>query len=305
MWSLLVNVLGPVVALVAIGALAGPRLGIDAGSLAKLAYWVLGPAFAFSALTQAELAVGLVGRVILAALAGCVVAALLAWALSRSKGSNYEETACTVMTATYGNVGNTGLAIVVFALGEQALGLASVLMITINLIGMTLAIALASGQRHTAWSAMAQALIAPMTLGAIAAVIFVIIDRNTSGGIELPLLLGRAVDLLAEGLIPVMLFTLGMQLVDGGSLSLSSDVAVSALAKLMVAPAVAAAAAMALGLTGDALGAVVIQSAMPPAVFCAVVAIEHDLNPKRVTNSVVVLTVLSLLTLPVVLTLVS
>ncbi|MEE9414743.1 MAG: AEC family transporter, partial [Acidimicrobiales bacterium] len=62
--------------------------------------------------------------------------------------------------------------------------------------------------------------------------------------------------------------------------------------------------AIALGLSGDERGVVVIQSAMPPAVFTMVVAMEHDLEPERVTANLVNMTLLSLVTLPVVLALV-
>ena len=77
---------------------------------------------------------------------------------------------------------------------------------------------------------------------------------------------------------------------------------VVAVAKLIAAPATAAIVAALVGLEGDARAAVIIQSAMPPAVFCSVVAAENDLLPGRVTAAVVVTTVASLLTLPVVLT---
>ena len=68
-----------------------------------------------------------------------------------------------------------------------------------------------------------------------------------------------------------------------------------------IGPLVAGLAASALSLGGDFLDAVVIQSAMPPAVFTAVIAVESDLAPDRVTAAVVLTTLLSALTLPVVL----
>jgi len=103
----------------------------------------------------------------------------------------------------------------------------------------------------------------------------------------------------------VMLFGLGLQLVASGRPNMSFDLGISTAAKLVVAPIAAGLVAVALGLTGDNLDVVVIQSAMPPAVFCVVVALEHDLEPKRVTTAVVTMTILSLLTLPVVLALVT
>ena len=53
-----------------------------------------------------------------------------------------------------------------------------------------------------------------------------------------------------------------------------------------------------LGLEGDALGVLIIQSAMPPAVFCAVVALEFDMEPDRTTRTVLGTTLLSLITIP-------
>ena len=75
------------------------------------------------------------------------------------------------------------------------------------------------------------------------------------------------------------------------------------MAKLIVAPLAAVAAGALMGLDGDFLGAVAIQSAMPPAVFCMLLAMENDLEPERVTASVVTSTLLSLVTLPFVLAL--
>jgi len=169
-------------------------------------------------------------------------------------------------------------------------------MLTINITGIVLGIGLASARKQSPLAALARAFSAPMSIaGAIA------IGANLLGSAP-PLLVERGVGLLSNALIPVMLFGLGMQLVASGRPTLSFDLGVSSIAKLIVAPVAAGLAAAALGLAGDNLGVVVIQSAMPPAVFCVVVALEHDLEPKQVTTAVVTMTVLSLLTLPVVLT---
>ena len=42
-----------------------------------------------------------------------------------------------------------------------------------------------------------------------------------------------------------------------------------------------------------------IQSSMPPAVFCAVVALEFDMEPDRTTRTVLGTTLLALLTIPI------
>ncbi len=293
--TVLFDVLAPVAVLVALGALVGPRMEIDVASLSRLSYSVFGPAFVFAVLAGADLDRTVVVRLVVAGIIGMAAAATVAVLWARVSGAPYDVAAATTMTSAYGNVGNAGLAIVAFALGEQALPIAGVLMLTINISGLVLGVGLAQARAVSPLAALGRALAAPMAVaGALALVVNV-------GDVELPVVVDRSIGLLADALIPVMLITLGLQLVKSGPLRWSGDIAVVGAAKLAVAPAVAGLAGAVLGLDGDALDATIIQSAMPPAVFCAVVAIENDLAPDRVTASVVATTLLAGLTLPVVL----
>lgn len=293
--TVLFEVLAPVAVLVLLGAVAGPRLAVDSGSLSRLAYWVFGPAFVFGLLAEADLERSVVLGLVVAAVAGMMAALLVTVGWARLTGAGYETGAAMGMTSIWGNVGNAGLAIVAFALGEDALPVAGVLMVTINLTSLVLGVGLAQARTASIRAAVLRGLSAPMTIaGGVALVINLL-------GLDVPLLADRSIGLLAQALIPVMLFGLGLQLVDAGRPRWANELGVVAAAKLAVAPAVAAAVAVAVGLEGDARAAVVIQSAMPPAVFCAVVAAENDLLPDRVTAAVVATTILSLVSLPVVL----
>ncbi|MCA9932238.1 MAG: hypothetical protein KC419_27325, partial [Anaerolineales bacterium] len=49
------NVITPVFALVLIGYLAGPRLGLEARTLSRLAYFVLIPSFVFNVMSSAKM----------------------------------------------------------------------------------------------------------------------------------------------------------------------------------------------------------------------------------------------------------
>ena len=294
---LLIDVLGPVVLIVGLGATLGHRLGVEVGSLSKLAYWILGPAFAIDLFAESTLAGETALRLSAAAIVGMVAAALVAWGAATLIGLSPSERSADVMTSAYGNVGNAGLAISAFALGDEVLPAAGVLMIVINMAGMTLGITLATSQSGGLLKGVRTALLAPMTIAAFVALVLNLADAS------LPLVADRTIGLLAGALIPVMLLALGIQLAITGLRAPSSSLAASTIAKLAVAPAVATGAAWLLGLSGDDLGVVAIQSAMPPAVFCLVVATEHDLERDRVTTNVVTMTALALVTLPVVLAL--
>lgn len=296
--NVLFDVLAPVAIIIVLGAVFGPRLKADVGTLSRLAYWVFGPALVFSILADADLQGSVMIKLALAAVAGMAAAALVGVIWARVIGASFDVTAAVAMTSAYGNVGNTGLAIVIFALGDDAAAAAGVLMVTINLMGLVLGVSLAQARTTSPAAALLRGISAPMSIAGIIALII------NFAGISLPQLITRSVGLMGDGLIPMMLFTLGLQLVQSGKPSWTSDLGAILLAKLAVAPVVAGLVAAALGLTGDNLDAVIIQSAMPPAVFCAVVAIENDLVPDRVTAAVVLTTIVSVVTLPIMLLLI-
>ena len=297
--QLLIDVLGPVVAIVAIGALVAPRLGLDATTLSKLAYWILGPAFVFNIFSTTTLDAETAFKLVLAGIASVIAAAIAALLLSPAMGLKGAAMSATVMSSAYGNVGNAGLAICVFALGEDSLDRAGVLMITIMFFGTLLAVWLGTRQTQSSTKAALDAVASPMIAAGIVGFVFNVLAFTP------PLVVGRAVSTIADGLIPTMLLTLGLQLATTGNLRFFKSTGVVSVAKLIVAPLAGWAVAEALGLTGDDRGVIILQASMPPAVFCMVLALEHDLEADRTTNDVVAVTLAALITLPVALSLVA
>ena len=305
--GVIVDVLGPVVLVVGAGFVAGRRLGVEAGSLARLAYWIVGPVFIYDVLSSADLEAALVLRLVAATVATMAVSGAVAGLVARGLGRAFGVAAAIVLTTIYGNVGNFGLAIVAFTFGEEALPLAGVVLLPVHVIGVVVGVAAASVQRVSPWTALRAGLVAPMTLAAVPALIV------NLGDVSLPLSLQRPIDLVGAALIPLMLLTLGVQLAgmrriradgsaggEGGAVTMGVPV----VGKLVVAPVVAAAVATAVGLDGTPAGVLVLQSAMPTAVFTSLVALEHGLEADLVTSIVVVTTLASLVTLPVVIALV-
>jgi len=291
---LLLDVMGPVVLVVGLGALAGPRLQLDRRHLSRLAYWLLGPAFVYDLFANTSLPIATVWRLAIAGWAGMGAAILGVIAIGRMTKVRGRSLRAATMTGSYGNVGNAGLAISAFALGNRSLAAAAVLMLVINITGITLGVGLASRSSSLPRSLL-RGLLSPMPVAAMAALI--INQLNLSP----PLALTRSTELLAGAMIPVMLLTLGLQLAHSGRPPLGRATLLSTGAKLALSPIAAIMTAQALGLGGDELAVVAIQSAMPPAVFCVLVGLEYDLEPDQVTGSVVWATLASVFTLPIVL----
>lgn len=286
--EIFLDILGPVLVLVAVGAIAGRRLGVPAEPLAKLAFWIIGPAFIFDSLAGAGLASDLLGRLALASFLAFVASAMVAAALSLRLPA--DRRAAIITTGAWGNTGNFGLAIVTFTFDESALPYAAVCLVVVNTAGLILGVASA----HGGWRGIVQAFTRPMTV-VVAPALLVNFTET-----ELPLVVDRPIGLLAGAVIPVMLLTLGIQLGQLGRPRLDLDVARSLVAKLAVQPLVAIGAVAVVGLPDVAGGAVVLQAAMPAAVFTAILAIEQRTRPDETATIVMAGTLLSVLTLPLV-----
>ncbi len=296
--SILFDVLAPVFLVVAAGYAVGRRLQLDPKPTARIAYYVFVPAFVFNVLAGSELGGSTVARVIAALAATMAVVGMLGWIIGRSLRRRRSVVVAFVLVGVFGNVGNLGLAVTIFEFGEDAADLAGIAFLTVNILAFLISITLIRWGDAPPWRAFGTALATPAVLAVPPALLV-----NTSD-VDLPVALARLVDILAAGLIPVMLVTLGLQLASSTSLRLGTDVVVGSALRLLIAPAVAALAVTFLGLDGDAAGVPIVMAGMPAAVFTGIIAIEHDLEPDLVTTTVLVSTLASIATLALVLALV-
>lgn len=295
--SIFVNVLLPVLTVALVGYIAGPRLGITGRPLSRIAYYILAPAFIFNLFSQADIALALALRMalfIVIVTSGCVLVAVV---LARILGHRGAMVSAFVLVAAFGNVGNFGLPIISFGLGEEALVYASVYFLILSPFGFLVGVTAAAWGRGSAGRAVLSALTTPAILAAVPAILVNWLD------ISLPLVVQRPIGLLAAAMIPIMLLTLGMQLGTMGRPQISLDVVAASSARLIAGPVLAFTLAGLLGMTGLPRGAGILQASMPSAVFAVLIALEYDLLPDFVTTTVLFSTLASALSLTVVLAL--
>jgi hypothetical protein len=192
-------------------------------------------------------------------------------------------------TTLFANTGNLGLPFITFSLGETGLERAIVYLISSSIlltaIGPTLlkGEGLATGLRITLRLPIFWAMVVGLLLQALA--------------ITLPLRLGDGLKLLGGAAIPVALVTLGMRLAVT-SFRLSLTVVVSAILRLLVAPAIALTIGWLLGLQGQDLQVLVLQGGMPTAVNTFIWVTEFGGDVDLAARTIVFSTLLSTLTLP-------
>ena len=255
----------------------------DMPFVTRIIMYVAGPCLVFSSLSQLTLPLtqfwGMVGAMIVVTLGVAGLSALLISILKLPQRS-------FLPALTLGNTGNLGLPLCLFAFGEEGLGLAVAIYVTNSLLQFTFVPLL-----HARVSVLRTLFSTPMLYGAVAGLAVVLTD------VSVPLWLADTLEAIGGLLIPLMLMALGNTV--GGlkahnvprALGLGS-------ARLVISFVVAVGVSYALGLTGVARGVLVLQGAMPAAVFSYLFAARYDRDADDIAGIVLVSTLLGALTLP-------
>jgi predicted permease len=221
-----------------------------------------------------------------------------AFAIARALRRSREVTAAWVMLSVFGNVGNFGLALITFRLGDAALAPATIYFVVILLTSFVVCVGVAAWTRHGGHAAVASVFTTPAVVVAVPAL------AVSAWHLHVPLMVQRTVGLLGGAMIPTMLFALGVQLAGAKALRADRDVAIVAMLRLVGAPALAWALAGPFRLSGLERAAGILQAGMPAAILVAIIAAEYEIVPGFVTTAVLLSTVASLPTLTVLLALV-
>ena len=290
------NVVTPVFILVVIGYFVGPRLKIDARSLSRTAYFVFIPAFVFNIISEAKIDSELALQMLSFILVAQIAVALLGFLVGKALRQSREITAAFVVIATFGNVGNFGLPLIVFRLGETARTYATVYFVATVFISFVICVGVASWARSGGVTAVFSVFKTPALIALIPALVFNITD------VEVPIFLSRLSGLLGQAMIPVMLITLGVQMGEIPKIKINFNVFAASTVRLIGGPVLALLIVPYFGLEGLERSTGILQAAMPAAVLASIIALEYKLLPEFVTTTVLFSTLYSILTLTVILT---
>ena len=285
------NVITPVFALVLIGYVAGPRLGLDARTLSRFAYFILIPCFVFNVIATAEFDPAVAGQMVIFIWVVELACAVLGFAVAKLLRRSAQMTAAYVLIATFGNVGNFGLPLIEFRLGPEALLPATIYFLAIVVIAFVIGVGVASFANGGSLAAVTAVLKTPALIAIVPAVLV------NALGLTPPLLVSRTTGLLAGAMVPTMLVTLGVQLAEIRQIRLSRDVWVASGIRLLGGAVLSLLLVIPFGLTGVERGAGIFQAAMPTAVLASIIALEHKLLPDFVTTAVLFSTIASVVTL--------
>ena len=280
------GVLAP--AAIAVGAgWAWARWGtpLDSRAVTDLITRIGAPCLVFSGLVSVDLPLGDLLRMAVATLAALALFAGIAGVVLRLAGLPLPV---FLNPMIFGNVGNLGLPLALFAFGPEGLALALCVFATVSIVHYTLGVALWSGRASLA------SLFSPLSLATLLAAGALAFDLSP------PRWLMDTTRLLGGFTVPLMLLMLGMAIAEMRVRELRRPAGLAVL-RLSMGTAVGFGLAAAFGLEGTARGVFVLACSMPVAVFNHLMAQRYGRQPEEVAGAIVVSTLLAFAALPVLL----
>jgi len=189
----------------------------------------------------------------------------------------------------FGNTGNLGLPLALFAFGEVGLGYAVVVFAVMAILSFTVGVWLVSGGGSLT-KVIKEPLVAATLLGAL----------FLWQGWQTPTFLTNTLELIGQMAIPIMLITLGVAVARLETKAMTQAVILSVLKAGLCAGA-AWWAAVWFGLDPVAAAVLIVQVSTPVAVTSYMLAEKYGADAQPVAGLVVASTVLSVVTLPLIL----
>lgn len=290
MLAALGGVILPVVLVAGLGALLGWRFPLSQDTLIKVQFYGLTPALALSSLMRTTVSASDTLHLGAGYLLGTTVLAGLAWLASVRLPSRSTRT--VVACAIIGNHGNFGLPVALLALGQPGLDQAVVIFVFSLVMMWTVGPALLASH-----SRIAEMVWHVVRLPVIWAMVIALVLRVAH--LELPSGLATAIDMVGEAAIPMMLISLGLQLVASSRIVFSRALVTAVVMRVFVGPVVGFLVGRLIGLTGIPLASLVLAFAMPTAVNVFMQAREYDSDADTIAAIVSVSSLVAVLTMSI------
>jgi predicted permease len=281
------QIVAPIFLLAAIGV-GWVRLGwsYDVEFVTRLSMTVSIPCLIFMALVQSEVEPRLLRDTVLASLIAYLAVGAIVWALVRGLGLDIPTFWAPL---TFGNTGNIGLPLALFAFGQAGFDFAVVVFAVMAILSFTFGVWVVAGG-----GSPVAAVREPLVWGTVLGAVFLVM------GWRLPDWAATSVDLVGQMAIPLMLVTLGVAMTRLQPRALGRAFWLC-LIKLVVCTAVPLGVGLAFGLPPVPLGVLVLQIATPVGVTSYMLAAKYRVRPDEVAGLVVVSTLLSIPAIPLLL----
>jgi len=280
----ILSIVLPIFLIALLGYVYGRYKRPDMSVVNRINMDVFVPALVFYALSRKEFEFADYSMTAVGALIVVLGSGLLAYPVTRLAGLAWRTFVPPMM---FTNAGNLGLPLMVLAFGDGALSIAVIFLVVENILHFTLGRYMLD-HRVQAWHVLQS----PVVLASLFGLAFSLLDLSLPQALSLP------VEMVGNISIPLLLFSLGVRLVDidwgewnVGLLSAFVCPATGVTVALVTAPL--------LGLPDLQVRQLILFGALPPAVLNFLFAEQYRQEPEKVASMVMIGNLAAVVTIPV------
>jgi len=316
--DILLDILAPILVLVALGAVMRRKFAVDIPTLSKLNIYLFVPAFIFDVVARSRMSWSAMGGVMLVTTVNVVALGIVVWWIGRVLRVKRNTLAAIALAVMFYNSGNYGLPLAALAFPGGAApdhperdgaAVQAFVVFAMNLLTFTVGLAIAAGAGMGDWR---KGLGAYFRMPLFPAVIAALLARWWLGAAparQLPAAIAKPAEYLAQGLIPLALVTLGAQFADNPRWPRWRPLSMVLLLRLVYGPAQMAVLLWGFHLLGwkpldlwDAhawpAASLVLTAGVPTAVNTLLLVLEVGGETELAADSVFWTTVISCVTIP-------
>ncbi len=294
MIHIFLTVVAPIIVVAGLGALLDRAKTLNARTISRIVIYLTNPALAFSGIANATITGSEISGLVIFFFLTIATITLFAFFISGWLKMDRLTRSAFMLSMALINVGNYGIPLSEFAFGQAGLERAIIITVLSSFTVNTLGVFLVSWGRASIKQSIINVFKVPMPY---AVVLGALVNANYLPPIDFVM---KVTTLLGQASVPMMLIMLGVQI---SRTSLRGQWGIMfgvSLTRLVGGAVVGLLFATMLGLSGVTRQVAIVEAAMPTAVMATVLATEFKGDAQLVSSIVLLSTLLSLLTLPVI-----
>lgn len=197
------------------------------------------------------------------------------------------------LSTVFMNAGSVGLPLILFAFGPAGLELGVIFLLFLNIFHYSVGILIADGSGDLKKS-LKTLFSLPVPYAAVVALIIQWLK------IPFPEFLATGVEFMSRGALPMAAFILGMQLTSVTFKRNIPELIYIMVIKLLLAPFVFFVGLRFLSFDPLSIGVLMLLAATPPSINSVIISVEYKANPELVSSANLSSTVISIFTLPLI-----
>jgi len=270
-----------------VGYLFSKYKKIDLKSVNELVIYITTPCLIVSSLSKFPIDLTVAGKIFLAMAAVLAVSIVVGTIITKLLKLPYEVYLPPLLFA---NTGNMGLPLTLFAFGQIGFNIGIICVVAMTILHYSIGIVILSSYKKPM-----EILRLPLIYSTIIGVVISAVEY------EIPLPIGRSIELLGDISIPAMMFALGYKLSELKLTRIWLSFLFGAL-RMFLGFFLGVFFVKVFNLEGVAAKVMILESSMPPAVFNFVLAEKYNQDSKTVASIITAGTILSVIIIPLVLT---